>query len=312
MQRKLLFAEDDKAFHEIVKRAFKGTGWDVSSAYDGVDALASIAGQMPDVILLDLNMPRLGGRELLASLRSNPRTAMVPIIIVSGDDSPSEQAAEFGIGADDFVSKPFDTTELVARIEAAARRARRMLAANPLTMLPGGPAIEDEAGARIASGDPLAFFYIDIDNFKAYNDNYGYLKGDEAIRSVAQLLTEVQNRFAGRDIFVGHIGGDDFVMMCDPAMADEVAGLVAYGFDASAPGLYLPEDAARGYIAAEDRSGKARLFPLMGLTIAVATNEKRALDHYAKMVDIVSEIKKFLKGRPGRKGSAWLKDRRQD
>lgn len=312
MQRKLLFAEDDKTFHEIVRKAFIGTGWEVSSVYDGEDALESIAGQLPDVILLDLNMPRLGGRELLASLRRNPRTAMVPVIIVSGDDSPREKAAEFGIGADDFVSKPFDTTELVARIDAAARRARRMLSANPLTMLPGGPAIEDEVRARISNGTPLAFFHIDIDNFKAYNDNYGYLKGDEAIRRVARLLTEVQGRFPRGDIFVGHVGGDDYVLMCRPEVADEVAALVAYGFDAAVPELYSAEDAGRGYISAMDRNGKARLFPLMGLTIAVATNEKRALCHYAKIVDIASEIKKYLKSRPGRTGSAWLKDRRED
>jgi PleD family two-component response regulator len=312
MQRKLLLADDDAAFQGIIQRAFEGTDWQVTTAGDGLAALEKISAQLPDVILLDLNMPRLGGRELLGMLRKNPRTAFIPVIVISGDDSPSEQALEFGLGADDFVSKPFNPLELAARIDGAARRARRMLAANPLTLLPGGPAIEDEAAARIASGGPMAFFYIDIDNFKAYNDNYGYVNGDNAIKMTARVLTEAQSRFAGEDVFVGHIGGDDFVLMCSPAIAEKVAAAVASGFDAAASGLYSREDGERGYTMAKDRAGNVREFPLIALTIAIATNEKRELNHYAKISDISSEIKKYLKGRPGRRGSAWLKDRRQD
>lgn len=311
MKKNLLIADDDAVFHELLSRVFEGSGWEVTTAGDGVAALEKLGDRVPDVILLDLNMPKLDGRELLGMLRRNARYAMVPVIIISGDSSPQEKAAEFGLGADDFVAKPFDMDELRARVEGACRRARRMLSANPLTMLPGGPAIEEEAAARIKSGAPLGFFYIDIDNFKAYNDNYGYLNGDAAIRRAAGVLTSVQEDFSAADVFVGHIGGDDFVLMCDPAKADEVAAEIARRFDALAPSLYNPEDAARSCIVSNDRAGARREFPLMALTMAIATNERRRLDHYAKMVDIVSEIKKYLKGR-GKAGSAWLKDRRVD
>jgi len=312
MKKKLLLADDDKAFHAIITRLFEGPDWEVSTAEDGVTALEQISARVPDVIVLDLNMPRMSGRELLAELRRNPGTAFIPVIIISGDSGPAEQAAQFGLGADDFVAKPFEARELTARIEGAVRRARRLLAANPLTFLPGGPAIEDEASARIRAGGPLAFFYLDIDNFKAYNDNYGYLAGDAAIRLAARVLTEVQSAFAGEDIFVGHIGGDDFVLMCDPARAEEVASAIAEKFDAATPGLYSPADRERGAIVARDRAGSAREYPLMSLTIAIATNEKRPLEHYARLADITAEIKKYLKGRPAGGGSAWLKDRRVD
>lgn len=310
-KKNLLIADDDSLFHELISRVFEGSDWEVTTASDGVTALEKITARVPDVILLDLNMPRMGGRELLAMLRRNARLAMVPVIIISGDSSPQEKAKDLGIGADDFLAKPFDLAELEARVQGACRRARRMLAANPLTLLPGGPAIEEEAFERIKSGRPLAFFYIDIDNFKAYNDSYGYLNGDEAIRRAAGVLTGVQADRPGADIFVGHVGGDDFVLMCDPAAAEETAREVARRFDALAPALYNAADAARGRIISKDRAGSAREFPLMALTIAIATNERRRLDHYAKMVDIVSEIKKHLKGRGGA-GSAWLKDRRVD
>lgn len=312
MKKKLLLADDDKDFHAIITRLFEGPDWEVSTADDGVTALEQISVRRPDVIVLDLNMPRMGGRQLLTELRRNPGTAFIPVIILSGDSDPAEQAAEFNLGADDFVAKPFEAKELTARIEGAVRRARRMLAANPLTFLPGGPAIEDEACARIRAGSPLAFFYLDIDNFKAYNDNYGYLNGDGAIRLTARVLTEVQSSFAGEDIFVGHIGGDDFVLMCDPARAGEVAAAIAEKFDAATPALYSSADRERGAIVARDRAGNAREYPLMSLTIAIATNEHRPLEHYARMADITAEIKKYLKGRPAGGGSIWLKDRRVD
>lgn len=310
MNKTLLVADDDKTFHRIISRVFEGTEWTVKTAEDGVAALESIGLQIPDVILLDLNMPRLGGRELLSRIRGNPRLAMIPVIILSGDDAPQEQAEQFGVGADDFISKPFNTLELVSRVEGAARRNRRMLGANPLTFLPGGPAIEEDARRRIKKGGPLAFFYVDIDNFKAYNDTYGYLNGDNAIKCVAGLLTDLETDFAAEDIFLGHIGGDDFVVMSAPRKAEAMARAIAAGFDAMVPGFYSEADRARGFIVSKDRSGEAREFPLMTLSIAIATNEKRALDHYAKIVDISSEMKRYMKGLKNRSGSMYLKDRR--
>ncbi|OGR67813.1 MAG: hypothetical protein A2081_04180 [Elusimicrobia bacterium GWC2_61_19] len=153
---------------------------------------------------------------------------------------------------------------------------------------------------------------MDIDNFKAFNDNYGYLNGDNAIKQAAALLTDIQNAFPAEDVFVGHIGGDDFVLMAAPAKCEEIARTIATKFDALAPKLYNREDRERGYIVSKDRMNNVRQFPLMTLTIAVATNEKRALDHYAKIVDIASEIKKYLKGLKDRVGSMYLKDRRLD
>ena len=158
MKKTLLIADDDKAFHNIISRLFEGAEWRVETAVDGITALERITARPPDIILLDLNMPRLGGRELLARIRKTPALAMIPVIVISGNDTPQEQACEFWLGADDFISKPFNSLELVARVEGAARRARRMLGANPLTLLPGSPAIEEEAVRRIQSGCPMAFY----------------------------------------------------------------------------------------------------------------------------------------------------------
>jgi diguanylate cyclase (GGDEF)-like protein len=312
MEKKLLIADDDQAFHRIIRRVFAGLDWQVETADDGLIALEKISARPPDVILLDLNMPRLGGRDLLARLRGDARMDSIPVIILSGCDTPQEIATEFRLGADDFISKPFTPVELVSRVERAAFRNRRMLAANPLTFLPGGPAIEEEAVRRIKTGEPLAFFYIDIDNFKAYNDKYGYLSGDSAIKQVAALLGELRESFPLEDIFIGHVGGDDFVLMAKPEKTVEIARALAHKFDGLAPELYNSEDRQRGFTTSKDRMGNTHEFPVMTLTIAATTNEKRKLDHYAKIVEIAAEIKKYLKNLKDRTGSIYLKDRRID
>jgi len=312
MNKTLMVADDDKTFRRIISRVFEGSGWQVETAEDGVTALERIGARPPDVILIDLNMPRLGGWKLLARIRANPRLAMIPVIILSGAVAPLEQALEFGLSADDFIYKPFNNQELVARVEGAARRSRRVPGASPLTLLPGGSAIEEEAVRRIKAGGPLAFFYIDIDNFKAYNDSYGYLNGDNVIKCAAGLLTDTANVFVAEDVFLGHIGGDDFVVMAKPSRAEDMALAVAAGFDTMASGFYSAVDRARGFIVSKDRSGVAREFPLMTLSIAIVSNEKRVLGHYAKIVDIAGEIKKHLKNLKNRSGSIYLKDRRAD
>ncbi len=312
MKKTLLVADDDKAFQGIVTRLFEGVEWRVETAEDGIIALERIAARPPDIILLDLNMPRLGGRELLAKIRKTSSMAMTPVIIISGDSGPQEQACEFWLGADDFISKPFNALELVSRVEGAARRARRMLGANPLTRLPGSPAIEEEAARCLAAGGPTAYFYIDIDNFKAYNDRYGYLNGDNVLKQTAAMLSGVQADFAGEDVFLGHAGGDDFVLVSAPGKAEEIGGAIARRFDALVPGFYSAGDAARGAIDSRDGFGEIREFPLMTLSIAIVTSEKRKFSHYAKIVDTAGEIKESLKALKGRSGSLYLKDKRGD
>ncbi|MDT8287315.1 MAG: response regulator [Elusimicrobiales bacterium] len=304
---RLLIADDDEIFQRLVSRIFTGEGWEVAAVADGAAALAEAQQALPDAIILDLNMPGVGGREALTAIRRKAAMNRVPVIIVSGMNSAEEKSEDFRLGADDYVTKPFDPAELLARVESAVKRTRRNMDSNPLTGLPGAPAIEEEASKKIAGGRPFSFAYIDIDNFKAYNDRYGYFNGDNVIKTVAALLEELA---VGE--FAGHIGGDDFVLVSTPGMAVKVAEELARRFDALAPGFYNLEDRERGGITTRDRQDNERNFPLVSLTIAVVTNEKRDIRHYARLADLSSEIKHYLKTLPGRKGSAWLKDRRGD
>lgn len=312
MRKKLLMADDDRTFRNLITRIFAGTEWDVVAVSDGKAAMEQLNGSRPDLILLDINMPNLDGREVLEKVRRDPSLSMTPVIILSGIDSSAEKVAELNLGADDYITKPFDVMELVSRIENALKRNTRTLNANPLTLLPGAPSIEEEANARIRRCVPLAFLYLDIDNFKAYNDCYGYLNGDNAIKQLAKILSRLQEDFREEEVFIGHIGGDDFAIITRPENAETLAAEIARRFDELAPELYTIQDRTRREIVSRDRAGNERTYPLMTLTIAIATNENRKLNHYAKIVDIASEIKKHLKSLKDRKGSMYLKDRRTD
>ncbi|MBI4679046.1 MAG: response regulator [Elusimicrobia bacterium] len=309
--RTILLADDDETLRVIIRKALRDK-YRLLDAADGAEALRMTQRYLPDLVLLDVNMPQLTGEEVAKEIRANPRTRMIPIIMLTVNAELAHKLQGFESGADDYVIKPFDATELKARIEAVLRRNQEALSASPLTMLPGGAMIERETNGRIQNGETFAFIYIDIDHFKSFNDAYGYAEGDRVIRYAAQIVSKAVSALGGPRDFVGHVGGDDFVVIASPAKAEKLAERIASHFDQKAPLFYNPEDRLRGYVAAKDRQGREERFPIMSLSIAIATNEKRSLDRYAKVSETVSEIKRFLKSRSMGRGSSWLLDRRRD
>ena len=160
----------------------------------------------------------------------------------------------------------------------------------------------------MASGTPFAFAYIDADNFKAYNDVYGYAKGDTVIKHIASVLSDAAKAHAARDYFLGHVGGDDFVLVTKPEFLDAVGGEIVSKFDKTIASFYTEKDRQRGHIVTMDRKNKTRNFPIISLTIAVII--PKALMHYGKLVETAAELKHYAKEFPDRKGSICVKDRR--
>jgi len=310
--KKILIADDDEAVQTLVQRAFASSSVQVLSALNGVDAIRIAQEESPDLIILDVCMPCMDGKEVIKELRRNRQTQMIPVVMLTGSGLLADKIIGLELGADDYVTKPFDMDELRVRVKSVFRRNTRDLFANPLTRLPGNPAIEDAVAERVCTKKPFAFFYIDIDNFKAFNDAYGYAKGDKVIQDTASILLEMLKTMGRPDDLLGHIGGDDFVIVTQPQSAVSLAMAITSEFDRQAPSHYSVEDQAKGYITTKDRLGIERQFPLITLSIAIATTEKRDLSHYAKVVDIASEIKRHLKTLPERKGSIYLIDRRGD
>ncbi len=301
--------DDDPNVGLLISAVLKKYNYSVTTLYHGDEVLPFLRDNKPDLILLDLRMPGIDGFALCKRIREAPGTRDIPVVILSGVSEVDAKVNSIELGADDFITKPFDVRELRARINRILKRKSADTALNPLTRLPGSPAIEEEVMRRVADNEPFAFCYIDADNFKAYNDVYGYAKGDEVIRSIAALLGEKARETAGDDYFVGHVGGDDFVLVTSQEAAEPAAKAITEEFDRMIPGFYNEVDRKRGFITTMDRKNKTRDFPIMSLTVAIVAPRTQQ-KHYAKIVESAAELKRYGKDMADRTGSIYVRDRR--
>ncbi len=247
-------------------------------------------------------------REAVVALKDNAYTAVVPCVVVVDAAGPAVTAL-LDAGADEAIPATGDADEAVARVAAAVRRSERDLAAQPTTRLPASVAIEREIERRIALDLPFAACYADLDHFKEFNDRYGYHEGDRVIRMVARILHDAAVGCAGRDAFVGHVGGDDFMLVLPLDRAAEVCELALEIFDAFVPYQYSDADRRAGYYFGKDRRGQLHRVPLMSLSIGVATTERRRFRSAAEVSKLASEMKSFAKAKPG---SLFAVDRRRE
>jgi diguanylate cyclase (GGDEF)-like protein len=182
------------------------------------------------------------------------------------------------------------------------------LDASPLTHLPGGIAIENLLKKRIASEHPMAFALLDMDNFKAFNDYYGYAKGSELIVAVAHIIESTVNELGSDDDFVGHIGGDDFALITEPSYVSLLCKSIVERFDREVLEMYTPEDRERGYIIGETRQGDEAIFPIVTISIAVVTNQSREISNHLEIGEIAAELKEYAKSIGG---SVFVVDHRR-
>jgi diguanylate cyclase (GGDEF)-like protein len=303
----LLVVDDDPFIARLLEIELRAAGYDVRVAADGTQALDAARERCPDLVLADVMMPNMDGFELTRRLRQDPRTATVSVIMLTARGLSADKLEGFAIGADDYIVKPFDTPELLARIRGVLRRSRDTRTQSPLTGLPGNVRIEEEIDARVDRSEPFAILYADLDHFKAYNDHYGFMRGDEVIQTAARLIGDAARGASEGAAFVGHVGGDDFVVVVVPEQAERVADAIVTAFDEAAPGLYDEADRERGYIEVTNRRGELQRFGMLTLSIGVASTSKRSFQHYAEAVAVATEMKQFTKGS---ETSSWAMDRR--
>jgi PleD family two-component response regulator len=295
----ILIVDDEPDLAAMLAAQFEGEGFQTTQVYSGTAVLRLTREQQFDLILLDLMLPDLDGFTVLGGLRAQPKTQLTPIILVSAINSPAEKVRGLQLGADDYITKPFSTAELSARVVATMRRSEREGGANPSTRLPGNIAIERAISQRIAQGLSFVVCYCDIDNFKAYNDSYGFLKGDAVIQRTARILLDAVRAAGNPDDFVGHIGGDDFVLISTPERAVAICEVVMERFDATAPLFYDPRTRARGFLSGEDRQGRPAEFPLVSITITVVSSARQPFRHPGEVAQRSIEGKKRGKLIPG-------------
>jgi diguanylate cyclase (GGDEF)-like protein len=304
---RVLVVDDDPFIARLLEIELRAAGYDVRLASDGQVALDTIGEWLPDLVLADVMMPNMDGFELTRRLRQDSRTATVSVIMLTARGLSADKLAGFSVGADDYIVKPFDTPELLARIRGVLRRAKEMRSQSPLTGLPGNIRIEGEIESRVKAGDTFAILYVDLDHFKSFNDHYGFMRGDQVIQWTARLLQDVALELGGPSTFVGHVGGDDFVVVCHADLAETIAQTVIARFDEGAEGQYDDADRSVGYIEVTNRRGEIQKFPFLSISIGIASTSRRSFSHYAEAVAVATEMKSFTKATSG---SSWAMDRR--
>ena len=301
----VLVADDDEDIVRFVEVNLRLEGFEVDTASDGNVALQSAQDSIPDLILLDIMMPEMDGFEVCQRLRASTRTKHIPIIMLTAKSLSADKVVGLTAGADDYIIKPFDPIELVARVKSALRRVREMRAVNPLTQLPGNVQVQEEVAKRAVAGAPFALMYVDLDNFKAFNDHYGFLRGDEAIKTMAATVDEaIKNNGGG---FVGHVGGDDFVVLVEPSNSEAAAKAIISLWDEKVALLYDSEDLQRGYIEVADRRNQVHRFPVVTVSIGIASNDKKPIASHWEASEIATEMKQFAKRE---QESSYAMDRR--
>ena len=306
---RILVVDDDQNIVLLGSHIVSALGMIPLVAFDGVQALDKARKLRPDLILLDINMPVMDGFEVIEALKADASTNLIPIIVFSARKREEDKVRALQLGADDYVTKPFSITELSARIERLLKRTRTGVSASSTTGLPGSVSIEQVLGDRVLSRVPLGVLYMDLDDFKAFNDHYGFSRGDSLIRQTADIILEAVRELGNADDFVGHIGGDDFIVVTTPEAAVPIAETVIERFDRIIPYYYDRADRCRRGIEVEDRKGVRTRFPFMSLSIAIVTNEGKEFHHAAQIADVAAQLKKYAKRRAG---SLWVKDQRGD
>ncbi len=303
---RLLVVDDDPFIARLLEIELRAAGYDVRVASDGVQAFDPAQERRPDLVLADVMMPNMDGFELTRRLRQDPRTATVSVIMLTARGLSADKLEGFAIGADDYIVKPFDTPELLARIRGVLRRAKEMRAQSPLTGLPGNVRIEEEIEGRVERGQAFALLYADLDHFKAYNDHYGFMRGDQVIQSTAPLIEEVAREITAGDAFVGHVGGDDFVLVSrrrrPPTRPRRSWSASTRRCRRSTIPTTASAATSRSRTVAASCSG-SRCCPSRSAWPA----PRSGLAHYAEAVAVATEMKAYTKATAG---SSWAIDRR--
>jgi diguanylate cyclase (GGDEF)-like protein len=258
-------------------------------------------------VLLDVMMPEMDGLTVLRRLRATPTTTSVPVILLTAKALAEDRVRGLNLGADDYITKPFDVEELMARVRTVLRRAQQMRDLSPLTGLPGNFRISRELEQRVGDEGRFAMVHADLDNFKAFNDHYGFLRGDSVIKFSAQVLLNAAADAGDPAAFVGHVGGDDFIAVIDPMVVEEYCKAAIRAFDDGILDFYDTADALQGYIEVTDRRGERHGFPIVSISMGVATNAHRRINSEWEASAIASEMKEFAKRQPG---SVYQIDRR--
>jgi DNA-binding response OmpR family regulator len=288
---RLLIVEDDQDISNMLRIYFTGQGYEVDTALRGSIALEKTRQDMPHLIVLDIMLPDIDGFEVCRVLRTNTRTSHVPIIFLTQKDERSDKLQGFELGADDYITKPFDIEELKLRVQRAIARAEQQSLTDPRSGLPAGRLIEDQL-RQIIRRENWSLMDIRILNYEPFKEVYGFVAADDLLRFTAMLLNEVVDEFGTSNDFIGHAGGDNFVIVTGEEAVLPIQQQLKMRFKDEVLTNYNFMDRERGFIITTDPSGTTSEIPLMTLSIGTVSPSQYQFSDIREITELAAEARR--------------------
>jgi PleD family two-component response regulator len=288
---RLLIVEDDHDISNMLKIYFTGLGYDVDAAIRGGEALEKTRHVLPHLIVLDIMLPDIDGYEVCRTLRTNTRTSHIPVIFLTQKDERSDRLQGLELGADDYITKPFDIEELKLRVQGAIRRSERESLTDPRSGLPAGRLIEEQL-RRIIRETGWAYMDVRINEFDGFKDVYGFVASDDVLRFAAMVLGEVLDELGASGDFIGHAGGDNFIIITREESANNIRQRLKARFADEVQTHYNFMDRQQGYILAPKGEGQTEKVPLMTLAVGIVSPSQQQFSDIREITELAAEARR--------------------
>jgi diguanylate cyclase (GGDEF)-like protein len=287
---RILVVEDDFDISNMLRIFFTGQGYHVEVAARGNDALELCRKKLPDLIVLDIMLPDMNGYEVCRVLRTTTRTSHIPIIFLTQKDERSDRIQGLELGADDYITKPFDIEELKLRVRTAIRIYQRQNMTDPHTGMPSGRLVEDQLRTLMQSSN-WSLMLIGIDHYAPFNDEYGFVAGAEVLRFIGLLLNEVVDQKGTADDFIGHASQETFILVTKTPNVTDMAETLRQRFNEEIKSHYNFIHREQGGINLSDGS----VAPLMQISIGIVT-DKQGFSDIREITEAASELRRQDQG----------------
>ncbi len=307
MIQEIYIIDDDESSIMVFKKLFENDHEYkfISVKSEQIDiALKNI----PSIIIVNEDAIKVDVIELCKKIRNDDDNSITPIIVVSSNSNRQHRIDILKESVEYYIKKPVNTQYLYFTIKNLGRLININRRISPLTGLPGNVQIHAELKKKISNKEDFSVLYLDLDNFKAYNDIYGFLKGDEIIKYTADIILRCVHSYVPNNSFVGHIGGDDFVAIIPTLNCDKICESIIANFDAGVNAFFTEEDVENGYIEVANRKGVIEQFPLTSISVGVVEADKGRFANILEIGEVGAQVKHVAKSIMG---SSYAIDRRK-
>ena len=288
---RLLIVEDDFDIQNMLRIYFTGQNYEVDTAGRGSEALDKTRQNLPHLIVLDIMFPDIDGFEVCRILRTHTRTSHVPIIFLTQKDERSDKLQGLELGADDYITKPFDIEELKLRVQRAIQRAEQQSLTDPRSGLPSGRLIEEQL-RRIIRQEDWALMDVRINHYEPFKEVYGFVAGDDVLRFTAMLMGEVVDDVGTPQDFIGHAGGDNFIIISQENVVETLAERLKARFAEEVLSHYNFLDRDQGFIITTNKSGEAVRTPLMTLAVGTVSPSQFQFADIREITELAAEARR--------------------